>query len=173
MKRSGPLKRKTPLRSTPLPDNVVPIERARVLRSKALHPGGSTLKRTPLAQRSPARVAFMAEVRAPAVRSAIEAQQHCEVGRILRLFPSTAIYAERCFGAPLEGESRDGWGYHERRKRSSAGSLVNPHNLLWSCPRCNGAVEDHPFVVREATGSMLIVRPGDQEWDRLGKRADR
>ena len=63
-------------------------------------------------------------------------------------------------------------GLHERRKRSSGGSLVNPENLIPSCNWSNGWVEDEPRLARELFGSVLVVREGDAEWPSLGRRAD-
>ena len=177
MKPPGQLRRKKPLRSTP--DNVVPASKLDALRrakaearGRAAHPGGSGLRRTPLARRSPDRVAFMAGTRAPAVRSAIEARRPCEVGVVLRSARLMRV-GSTCLGRPSEDGPNEGWGFHERRKRSSAGSLINPRNLLWACPRCNGFVEAEPALMRAHFGTALVVREGDQEWDGLGKRADR
>jgi hypothetical protein len=56
-------------------------------------------------------------------------------------------------------------GKHERRKRSSQGSLTHPENLMDCCSPCNSAIEDHPRIARMLG---LVVRPGDPEWDELG-----
>lgn len=64
-------------------------------------------------------------------------------------------------------------GLHERRKRSAGGSLVNGENLIPACNRCNGWVEDNPAEARDVFGTALVVREGDEEWDRLGARHDR
>lgn len=109
---------------------------------------------------------------APAVRSAIEARRPCEVGVVLRSARLMRV-GSTCLGRPSEDGPNEGWGFHERRKRSSAGSLINPRNLLWACPRCNGFVEAEPALMRAHFGTALVVREGDQEWDGLGKRADR
>ncbi len=76
-----------------------------------------------------------------------------------------------CLEVARPGQS--GWGFHERRKASSAGSRLIVENLLWSCQRCNGAVEDHPDEVRAATGSALVLREGDGEYVALSRRAER
>lgn len=57
---------------------------------------------------------------------------------------------------------------HHRRKRSSAGSLANPDNVLPSCHDGNMAVEAHGVVAKEAG---VVVRPGHPEWDSLSARA--
>lgn len=59
-------------------------------------------------------------------------------------------------------------GLHERRKRSSGGSLTLLANLMPACSPCNLWVEDHPEVAHKLG---LVVRPGDHEWFMLG--ADR
>lgn len=59
-------------------------------------------------------------------------------------------------------------GLHHVRKRSAAGALMNPANVLASCSACNaGWVEDNPLLAHEAG---LVVREGDPEWDALGAR---
>ena len=71
-----------------------------------------------------------------------------------------------------EGRSRV-QGLHERRKASSAGSKINPANLIPACNLCNSLVECEPALVRELTGTQLVVREGDAEWEELGSRRDR
>lgn len=56
-------------------------------------------------------------------------------------------------------------GVHERRKRSSGGSLSTPANLMAACNRCNDWVEDRPLIAHRLG---LVVRPGDPEWEELG-----
>lgn len=60
-------------------------------------------------------------------------------------------------------------GLHERRKRSSQGSLVNPANLVPACNIGNGWVEDWPI---QAHRLGLVVRPGDDEWFALAASND-
>lgn len=60
--------------------------------------------------------------------------------------------------------------WHELRKRSSAGSIVDRENTLPVCPSCNGYIEDHPDEAREAG---LVTRSGDDAWDRTSVRNDR
>jgi hypothetical protein len=64
-------------------------------------------------------------------------------------------------------------GLHERRKRSAGGSLVNPENLIPACNWSNGFVEDQPALIRDLFGQALVVREGDEDWERLGARNDR
>lgn len=56
---------------------------------------------------------------------------------------------------------------HHRRKRSSAGALAEPANVVASCHDGNMAVEAHPLVALEAG---LVVREGHPEWDALSAR---
>lgn len=114
MKRGGPLKRKTPLKS------------------KSGLGGSSDLKRTPLKSRSKKRSKFMKEERVPLIQAMIEADQRCELGPIL-----AAVGIDSGCTGQIEG-------LHERRKRSAGGSLSNLSNLRGSCNRCNGGLEDNP-----------------------------
>jgi len=144
-------------------------------RKTELKRGTSQLKRTPLARgksaglsrkgrlkpRSDKRAKFMSEVRAPQVAALVKAGVTCELGLIVDR-------ASALMGGPAVCTKRIG-GLHELRKRSAGGSLVNPDNLRPACNRCNGWVEDHP---KEAYQLGLVVRQGDTDWERLGKRAD-
>lgn len=56
--------------------------------------------------------------------------------------------------------------WHERRKRSSTGSILKRENLMASCSSCNGLVEDEADVARDLE---LVCREGDEDWDRLGR----
>lgn len=58
-----------------------------------------------------------------------------------------------CIGEPS--------GLHERRKRSSGGSLTLLANLLICCSHHNQWCEREPLI---AHGLGLVVRPGDREW---------
>ena len=120
------------------------------------------LKRTPLQGRSAKRDRLMATDRAPLVRRLIRDGRKCEIGPILE---AHGLGGHGCTGLIT--------GLHERRKRSSGGSLTNPQNLIPACSWCNGFVEDEPAQVRHHTGDLLVVRPGDPEWDALGARQDR
>jgi len=101
----------------------------------------------------------MKDDRVPLVESMIEDERGCEVGAILH----AAGFSAGCTGQIS--------GLHERRKRSAGGSLINRTNLLASCTLCNDYIEDHPEV-KDATGTMLVVREGDPEWHQLGSRND-
>jgi hypothetical protein len=102
----------------------------------------------------------MRDVRAPQVRALRAAGARCELGPVI----AAAGGRSGCTGR-VEG-------MHERRKRSAGGSLVNPRNLMASCNRCNSFVECEPKQIRELTGTALVVREGDAEWDELGARSD-
>jgi len=123
--------------------------------------GDSQLKRTPLKQRSEKRTEFMQETRAPTVGALALAGVRCQIGPLL----DQVGLGGQCGGVIS--------GLHERRKRSSGGSLTNPLNLIPACSWCNGQVEDQAGPIRELTGDMLVVREGDPEWEQLGARQDR
>lgn len=57
-------------------------------------------------------------------------------------------------------------GLHERRKRSSGGSVTMLANLMPACSLCNGWVERYPETAHLLG---LVVRPGDHEWFMLGR----
>ena len=81
------------------------------------------------------------------------------------------LFAERPYcqiGAP--GCTRLSTVGHERRKRSSGGSIVNPVNVMAVCASCNSWVEDHPV---EAHDAGAVVREGDREWESLAAGRDR
>lgn len=115
--------------------------------------------RTPLRPRSAKRQAHMTGERIPAVKAAIEAGRTCEVCPVL---------AEA--GVPVFCSGRIE-GLHERRKSSSGGSRSNPENLIPACNIGNGYVEDQPLITRALTGTRLVVREGDDEWESLSARA--
>lgn len=146
MRRSS-LRRKTPLKVDP--------EKARAFANKR-----SQLKRTQLRKRSPKREKFMREERAPMVRALVEAGVRCEIGPVLNRA-----------GIPTQCQGHIS-GMHERRKRSAGGSLTNLRNLIPACSWCNGFIEDEPELVRERTGTTLVVREGDDEYESLGARND-
>ena len=65
--------------------------------------------------------------------------------------------------------------YHHRRK-AGAGGAYTPDNGVALCVRHNLLVEDEPgmFVGDGHLADLgLVVREGDPEWERLGKRANR
>jgi hypothetical protein len=63
-------------------------------------------------------------------------------------------------------------GIHERRKRSSAGTVGHAPNLVPSCNVANGWIEDNPELARVLFGSWLVLREGDAEWDTCGRDVD-
>jgi len=132
-----------------------------VERHSSIRRGDSQLKRTPLKQRSEKRTEFMQETRAPTVGALALAGVRCQIGPLL----DQVGLGGQCGGVIS--------GLHERRKRSSGGSLTNPLNLIPACSWCNGQVEDQAGPIRELTGDMLVVREGDPEWEQLGARQDR
>lgn len=143
MKRGGPLKRKTPLKS-----------------NSGLNQGGS-LKRTELKKRSSKRQSVMTNDRIPLIQALIEAGSSCE---ICPMFLGAGLEIH-CAGR-IEG-------LHERRKRSSGGSLVHRDNLIPSCNWANSFIECNPDQIRLLFGDVLVVREGDDEWKALSKRNDR
>ena len=50
---------------------------------------------------------------------------------------------------------------------------MNPNNLIPACNWSNGFVEDQPALIRDLFGQVLVVREGDEDWERLGARNDR
>lgn len=112
--------------------------------------------RTPL-RSTGRRAAATAGARRALNQDLIDRPRPCEAGPALR-----AQGVDVCTGRAT--------CWHERRKRSSAGSTVNQENLVASCSRCNGAIEDEPAAARRAG---LVAREGDPGWESLGRRADR
>ena len=72
----------------------------------------------------------------------------------------------------------DCWGdltYHHRRKASSGGAYI-PANGACLCARHNTLVEDSPEYFHgdgRFAHLELVVREGDDEWESLGRRANR
>jgi len=123
----------------------------------------STLKptRQRMRQRSEARSELMREVRVPYIQQLAEIGVGCEIGM---------VFAEAGIDSGCTGKLE---GLHERRKRSAGGSLLNHANLIPACNRCNGHIEDQPGEVRLLTGTALVLREGDPEWELMGRRSDR
>ena len=130
-------------------------------RKTPLKAGSGGLKRSRLRPRSEKREALYAEDRRPRIERLVADGVGCLIGPLL---------ADARLGTQCSGRIE---GLHERRKRSAGGSLVNPENLIPACNRCNGWVEDEPELARSLFGTALVVREGDDEWDRLGAREDR
>lgn len=131
------------------------------MKRSQLRRDGKPLERTPIAPRSEKRQALMKEHRVPLIERLIAEGVTCMVGPILA---NAGLYNADCNGQIQ--------GLHERRKRSSGGSLTNPHNLLPSCIPCNGLIEEIPDIIRQETGDLLVVREGDEEWHQLGAGSD-
>ena len=131
-----------------------PARRARLDRGAPLRPRST--KADAAARR---RSALVQRLAAEGVR--------CEVGHVLA---AAGVTPFRCSGA-LQG-------IHERRKRSSAGSLEVADNLVPSCNWCNGWIEDRlPILLADdpdrwaPVAAFLVLRPGDPGFDDAGVRA--
>ena len=57
---------------------------------------------------------------------------------------------------------------HHRRK-ASAGGAYTTTNLVVACAGCNEAMEADADLARWAHSVGLVVRRGDEEWERLGR----
>ncbi len=146
MKRSGPPKRKTPLKA-----------------KKGISRGTSQLARTGISgsrKRIAPRAAKTAEVYA-GPRGDLNGYL---AGRWVRCQVGAAVRA---------GGDRAGWCggrascWHELRKRSAGGSILNPENLVAACGQCNGWVEDEPESARRVG---MVVLEDDPRWEQLGER---
>lgn len=137
------------------------MERRTPLKRTGFKNRGQGLKRTgrvkPRSDRNVAEGAERKEIRTTA------APARCTIGPVL---------AELGVAGGCDGRGRVE-GLHERRKASSGGSKVNEANLMPACNRCNSLIECEPKLVRERTGTLLVVREGDPEWEQLGRRHDR
>lgn len=119
-------------------------------------------------RQSPKKVAEQAQR-----RELIEALQRaglweCQIGPVLRRAYIDGSYDQGGFGIRaadvdcLDAPS----GIHERRKRSSGGSLTMLANLMPACTWHNQWVEREPELAHRLG---LVVRPGDHEWFMLGR----
>lgn len=104
-----------------------------------------------------------------AARRTLPQPRHCEIEVILRTAP-IRFYEQlvRSWMLPCGGPL----AWHERRKRSAGGSILNPDNLVGACNRHNEWVEDNPGLARQLGGTRLVVREGDPEYEALSKRWD-
>ena len=166
MKRSGPPRRKTPLRAKKSLDRGAPLERSSSLRPKSEMKRSTGLARsaeldrsTELKPRSDERQKLMKEHRIPAIEAMVAEGRRCEIGPVLAHHGLDG--GRSCIGR-IEG-------LHELRKRSAGGSLINPANLMPACNPCNGWVEDYP---EESHILGFVVREGDEGYEELGKRND-
>lgn len=115
-------------------------------RRKPLKRGTIALKRTPIQRVSSKQRKKRQEAHDQFHELVRQRGYVCEVGqRIKTVVPEWA----HCTHWPE--------GRHHLRKRSAGGS-DDPSNLLLSCNPCNGWVEDHPALAREAG---LVIRDGD------------
>lgn len=60
-------------------------------------------------------------------------------------------------------------GIHERRKRSSVGTVEHAPNLIPCCNAANGWIENEPELAWVLFGPWLVLRAGDAEWDACGR----
>ncbi len=118
--------------------------------------GGRQLRRTPLSAVG-RRAASDSDERRALTRELEDTPRPCAAG--------PALAAEGITGCTGRAQH-----WHERRKRSSAGSILNRANLVASCDVCNSLIEDHPLEARRAG---LVAREGDPDWESLGRRHDR
>lgn len=82
----------------------------------------------------------------------------CQIGPVLRRAYYADSYDIRAAHVDCLDEPS---GIHERRKRSSGGSLTVLANLLPACTWHNQWCEREPEIAHELG---LVVRPGDREW---------
>jgi len=164
--KKSPLKQGTSvLKKSPLKQGTSVLKKSplkqgtSVLKKSPLKQGDSVLAQTPLKPRSVKCQTFMREERVPLIKQLIAAGVGCEIGPLLR---HQGIEESRLCSGHIQG-------LHELRKRGSGGSLSNLDNLIPSCNWCNGWVEENPDL---AWMMQLVVRPGDPDWERLGKRQD-
>lgn len=111
-------------------------------------------QRTPLAPRSAKRIAA-ADAEATTRAIVLARDRVCQVRVIGR---ATAYATPPCVG-PLTP--------HHRRKASQGGGYTTA-NLVAVCRGCNGALEADADLARWAWSVGLVVRRGDDEWERLG-----
>lgn len=123
------------------------------------------MKRSPL-NRESAKHAAEREQRRRLVKALQDAGMwECQIGPVLRRAYFDNAHDIRAADLDCLDEPS---GIHERRKRSSGGSLTVLANLMPACTWHNQWVEREPDIARRLG---LVVRPGDQDWFMLG--ADR
>lgn len=89
----------------------------------------------------------------------------CQIGPVLRRAYFDEAFASRVRAADVDCLDEPS-GIHERRKRSSGGSLKVLANLMPACTWHNQWVEREPELAHRLG---LVVRPGDREWFLLGR----
>ena len=87
----------------------------------------------------------------------------CQIGPVLRRAHIDGSYDIRAAHVDCLDEPS---GIHERRKRSSGGSLKVLANLMPACTFHNQWCEREPELAHRLG---LVVRPGDHEWFMLGR----
>lgn len=99
-----------------------------------------------------------------AVREAVFARDRhtCQLADLVGAEIAPGIVVPRCRGMNT---------FHHRRKANAAGAYVEANGATL-CAGHNGWVEDEPDAVRDARPD-LVVRSGDDEYESLGKRANR
>lgn len=129
------------------------------------------MKRSPMRPQSKDKARERAERRALVEQWISEGRTSCEVGQ--RWMHEAWRHEGERWERVGRIVRRHCWrrieGIHERRKRSSGGSVTNPVNLMASCNACNLLVENEPTLAHEAG---LVVRPGDDDWDLCGADRD-
>lgn len=129
---------------------------------------GDGMRRTRIKSKSKKAAKADAAARSTRRRVIEDADGRCEVRASLAdalrrdlLSDYDALVVERA----LRACTIQAQGVHERRKRSSGGSLSTRENLMAACNRCNDWIEDRPLIARRLG---LAVRAGDPEWSKLG-----
>lgn len=173
MKRGGPLKRKTelarggPIKAKPWPDQPrTPLRRTPIARAAPLERTGDGPQRPLKARKAIAPVS--------AARQAMKTARAALVARLVADGVACEICPELArHGIVVPGgcRGRPG-GLHERRKRSSWGSVEHAPNLIPCCNSANGWVEDQAGSARERFGTWLVLREGDPEWKACARDVD-
>lgn len=116
------------------------------------------MKRSPLRRRSKKTADLYRKKRIPLIKEMIEANTPCELGPIIM----KETHWMGCAGRAST--------YHEKRKRSAGGSIINRENIMASCHNCNMYVEQFPEVSHHIG---LVLREGDAAFEEMGRRNDR
>ena len=115
-------------------------------------------------KRESASKAAEREERRALVKALIDAGLwECQIGPVLRRAYFADSYDIRAAHVDCLDEPS---GIHERRKRSSGGSLTVLANLMPACTWHNQWVEREPELAHRLG---LVVRSGDHEWFLLGR----
>lgn len=133
------------------------LRRTPLVRGKSLRRSEQPLRRTPIRARSKRTAALYRGARGALNRELEESPRACEVCPRLE----AAGVLVRCGGRAT--------AWHELRKRSANGSIVNRANVTPTCTFGNEAVETFPIQARQAG---LVVREGDPQWEALSRAHD-